>query len=67
MFGVVGDLGGGPAVALVVLDGQAEFFGVNLELLVVVAALAGGVLDAASMGEGMGGLVQDDRRGLRRG
>src|SRR5262249_52370021 len=61
----VGDLGdsgngaGGPAVALVVLDDQAEFFGVGLEVLVVVAALAGGVLDAAGVGQGVGGFVQE--------
>ena len=64
VFGVVGDLGGGPAVALVVLDGQAEFFGVGLEVLVVVAALAGGVLDAAGVGQGVGGFVQDDGQDL---
>jgi hypothetical protein len=67
VFGVVGDLGGGPAVALVVLDGQAEFAGAGLELLVVVAALPGGVLDAARMGEGVGGLVHDDGQDLGRG
>ena len=44
--------------------GQAEFFGVDLELLVVVAALAGGVLDAACVGEGVGGFVQDDGQDL---
>ena len=64
VFGVVGDLGGGPAVALVVLDGEAEFFGVGLEVLVVVAALAGGVLDAACVGQGVGGFVQDDGQDL---
>ena len=63
----VGDLGGGPAVALVVLDGQAEFFGAGLEVLVVVAALAGGVLDAACVRQGVGGFVQDDGQDLWRG
>ena len=66
-FGVAGDLAGGPAVALVVLDGQAELLGAGLEVLVVVAALAGGVLDAAGVGQGVGGLVQDDGQDLGRG
>ena len=68
-LGGVGDGGGGPAVAVVVLDGQAEFFGEGLEVLVVVAALAGGVLDAAGVGQGVGGFVQEgaeDLAGVRR-
>ena len=40
------------------LDGDAEFFGVGLEVLVVVAALAAGVLDAAGGGQGVRGFVQ---------
>ena len=46
-------------VRCVVLDGQADFFGAGLEFLVVVAALAGGVLDAAGVGQGVGGFVQE--------
>ena len=56
-------------IAVVVLDGQAEFFGAGLEVLVVVAALAGGVLDAAGVGQGVGGFVQEgaeDLAGVRR-
>jgi hypothetical protein len=60
VLGVVGDLAGGPAVVLVVLGGQAEFVSAVLEVLVVVAALAGGVLDAAGEGQRVGGLTQDD-------
>ena len=41
------------------LDGQAELFGVGLEVLVVVSALAAGVLDAAFVGQGVGGFVQE--------
>jgi hypothetical protein len=41
-----------------VVDGQAEFFGQRLVLLVVVAVLAAGVLDAAGGGQGVGGFVQ---------
>ena len=44
---------------VVVLDGQADFFGAGLEVRVVVAALAGGVLDAAGVGQGVGGFVQE--------
>ena len=62
-----GDRAGGPADAVVVLDGQAEFFGVGLEVLVVVAALAGGVLDAAGVGQGVGGFVQEGGREPRAG
>src|SRR6185312_10606832 len=54
-----GDGGGGPAGAGVVLDGQADFFGAGLEVLVVVAALAGGVLEAACVGQGVGCFVQE--------
>ena len=57
---------GGPADAVVVLDGQAELFGVGLEVLVVVAALAGGVLDAACVGQGVGGFVQEGAEYLLR-
>ena len=39
-------------------DGDAEFFGEHLVFGVVVAALAGGVFDAACGGQGVGGLVQ---------
>ena len=45
--GRVGEGGDGPADAGVVAGGDAEFFGVGLEVLVVVAALAAGVLDSA--------------------
>ena len=37
---------------------DAEFFGEDLVFGVVVAALAGGVFDAACGGQGVGGLVQ---------
>src|SRR6185437_3661464 len=53
------DGGGGPAEVVVVLDGQADFFGAGLEVLVVVAALAGGVLEAACVGQGVGCFVQE--------
>ena len=56
--GGVGDGGQRPADPLVVVDGQAEFFGQSLVLLVVVAVLAAGVLDAAGGGQGVGGFVQ---------
>ena len=46
-------------MAVVLGDGQAEFFGAGFEVLVVVAALPGGVLDAAGVGQGVGGFVQD--------
>ncbi len=65
MAGVI--VAGGPAEPVVVLDGQAELLGVGLEVLVVVAALAGGVLDAARVGQGVGGLVQQGAEDLVRG
>lgn len=52
------DGGDGPANPLIVFDGDAEFFGAGLVLLVVVAALAAGVLDAPVGGQGVRGLVQ---------
>src|SRR6185369_7964008 len=57
-LGDIGDGGGGPAVGLVVPSGQAELLGAGLVLLVVVAALAGGVLDVPGVGQGVGGFVQ---------
>ena len=52
---------------VVVPGGQAELLGEGLEVLVVVAALAGGVLDAAGVGQGVGGLVQQGAQDLIRG
>ena len=42
-------------------------FGEGLEVLVVVAALAGGVLDAAGVGQGVGGFVQQGAEDLAGG
>src|SRR5215467_4354476 len=56
--GVVGEGGGGPAGFGVVLDADAELFGLELEFAVVVAALAAGVLDAACLRQGVGGFVE---------
>ena len=50
----------------VVPGGQAELLGEGLVVLVVVAALAGGVLDAAGVGQGVGGLVQQRAEDLFR-
>jgi hypothetical protein len=55
---LVGEAGLGPAGLGVDLDLQAEFAGQGSEAAVVPAALAAGVLDAAGVGQAMGGLVQ---------
>src|SRR5215469_9144538 len=56
--GLGGEGGGRPAGLVVVLDGDAELFGVGFEFAVVVAALAAGVVDAACGGQGVGGFVE---------
>jgi len=63
LIGVAGGGFGGegcgrPAGLVVVLDSDAELFGVGLVLAVVVAALAAGVLDAACRGQGVDGFVE---------
>ena len=47
-----------PPDPLVVVNGQPEFVGQDLELAIVLAMLAAGVLDVAGGGHGVGRFVQ---------